>query len=148
LLAYDCIIRDLPEERHGFNVLGILGVRTNPETKLDMLFHCKDLSYDLSYDTKYYKLRAVVFSDNIMKEEFFVVVNSVYHLPWISVKIDTTRVELKKFMVDYGMRANLPCIDQMSQPLRDGKEVSATVKPGVKVGRRVFFLDICIRDVR
>ena len=37
--------------------------------------------------------------------------------------------------------------DQASAPLGDGKEVLAMVVRGVKDGKRVFYLDVGIRDI-
>jgi hypothetical protein len=133
------VFRNLPEERHGFNFSSICGVSDY-----------KFVSYtDLRNDTiRPTSRKAIIFSNDTTKEEFFVVVRVDEALPWIHVSTNITREVLWHllsfaFGVDYTVY-----VDQTSSALRNGKEVIVKVIRGVDNGERVFFLDVCIQDVK
>jgi hypothetical protein len=133
------VFRNLPEERHGFNFSGICGVSDY-----------KFVSYtDLRNDTiRPTSRKAIIFSNDTTKEEFFMVVRVDEALPWIHVSTNITREVLWHllsfaFGVDYTVY-----VDQTSSALRNGKEVIVKVIRGVDNGERVFFLDVCIQDVK
>jgi hypothetical protein len=80
-----------------------------------------------------------------------VIVSVGQALPWLHVSTNATREKLWKLLnpaapLTFGV--DDACVDQTSSALRNGKEVVAKVVRGVDDGERVFFLDVCIRDVK
>jgi len=81
-----------------------------------------------------------------------VVVRVCNALPWIRVSTNITRERLWN-LVDMDSTyvfgwSSTEYVDQTSSALRNGKEVVAKAVRGVDDGKRVFFLDVCIRDVK
>jgi hypothetical protein len=140
------IIRKRPDERHGFNISDICACQWGSDFKL---FSYPDLKSDR---IKPASRKAIVFSNDTTKEEFFVVVRVDNALPWIRVSTNITMEALWEllnsespfaFWGDY-----IEYVDQASSALGNRKEVVAEVVRGVVDGERVFFLDVCIRDVK
>ena len=140
------IIRKRPQERHGFNISD-----SDPA-------HWRFDSRFLSYTNPRYHLpkptlrKAITFSNDTTKEEFFVVVRVDHDLPWMHISTNITRETLYELLSSnspsaFGMDA-FSYVDQISAALRNGKEVVAKAVRGVDDGKRVFFLDVCIRDVQ
>jgi hypothetical protein len=141
------IIRKRPEERHGFNISDICG-------RCGWGYSSKFFSYpDLRSDTiRPASHKTIIFSNDTTKEEFFVVVRVDNALPWIGVSTNITRERLWDLLnldsrFAFGVD-NIWYVDQVSSALSNGKEVVAEVVRGVDDGERVFFLDVCIRDVK
>jgi hypothetical protein len=141
------IIRKRPEERHGFNISDIYGsLRWGSDIKFSSY---PDLRNDASRPVS---RKAIIFSNETTKEEFFVVVRVCNALPWIRVSTNITRERLWNLVdIDseyvFGV-SSTAYVDQTSSALRNGKEVVAKAVRGVDDGKRVFFLDVCIRDVK
>jgi hypothetical protein len=136
------IIRKCPDERHGFTISDICGRCVwGSDFKF---FSYPDLRDDMVRPAS---RKAIIFSNNTTKEEFFVVVRVNKALPWIHVSTNITREACLDspfaFGVDY-----TAYVDQTSSALRNGKEVIVKVICGVDNGERVFFLDVCIQDVQ
>jgi hypothetical protein len=141
-------IRQLPEKLHGFNISYIWGMGVDPENPAHVSqFYFKGLGYIKNKPTD---IQVVNFSNDVRKEEFFVIVK-VYDLvqsPWVSVFTNTSKDDLlEKCPLIYPF-APRPCVDQASASLGDGKEVLATMVRGMKDGKRACFVDVCIRDVK
>jgi hypothetical protein len=74
-------------------------------------------------------------------------------LPWIRVSTNITRERLwgllnfDSRLLPFGTD-HIWYFDQVSSALSNGKEVVAEGVRGVDDGKRVFFLDVCIRDVQ
>jgi hypothetical protein len=67
---------------------------------------------------------------------------------WISIITNTSRDDLSRqrnWLNSYERLTEHE--DQASALLEDGKEVLAMVVRGVKDGKRVFYLDVSIRDI-
>jgi hypothetical protein len=142
------IIRKRPEERNGFNISDICGKR-------HWEFSSTCFSYpDLRNDTTRPAFRKVIiFSNDTTKEEFFVIVRVDDDPPWICVSTNITRERLWDLLdldsrLSLGAKDYICYFDQVSSALSNGKEVVAEVVPGVDGGKRVFFLDVCIRDAQ
>jgi hypothetical protein len=140
------VIRQLPEEIHGFNISAILGWSRNSGKESYRHLYVNDLASNETNSP----LEAIIFSNDVKKEEFYVVVRylATGPWPWISIFTNTSRDDLMR-------QCGWPYIntrlaeyeDQASAPLGDGKEVLAMVVRGVKDGERVFYLDVSIRDI-
>jgi hypothetical protein len=142
------IIRQLPENIHGFNISGILGWHKAYEKPKQI--YRRPYANDLGYSVSYTDLEAIIFSNDVKKEEFLVVVRYLATGPWswLSIFTNTSRDDLLRQidrLSSYGRQDEYE--DQASAPLGDGKEVLAMVVRGVKDGKRVFYLDVGIRDI-
>jgi len=142
------IIRQLPENIHGFNISGILGWH-KAYGKPKHIYR-RPYANDLGYSVSNTDLEAIIFSNDVKKEEFYVVVRYLATGPWswLSIFTNTSRDDLLR-QIDWPSPHVRQDVyeDQASAPLGDGKEVLAMVVRGVKDGKRVFYLDVGIRDI-
>jgi Heterokaryon incompatibility protein (HET) len=142
------VFRELPETRHCFEISAGYGIFCGLDMEVNNKFSIgKELGFDAERSVDF---QLIAFSNYATKEEFFVVIRVSRHYPWISVLINTTLLELIKDFDLWDARSRAPqkynYQDRSSQILRAGQEVSAAVEPGVKDGKRVFLLDIYVRD--
>lgn len=139
------VIRQLPDKTYGFKVSSILvgsGHYENPK-------FCGHLFVnDHSYSVNSTPLEAIIFSNDVKKEEFFVVMRFFAAGPWswISIFTNTSRDDLLR-QCGWSHTHLGEYEDQASASLGDEKEVLAMVVRGMKDGKRVFYLDVSIRDV-
>jgi hypothetical protein len=141
------VIRQLPEEIYGFNFSGILGWSNDYEDPKIYRHLCVN---DLASNETNTALEAIIFSNDVKKEEFFIVIKYLATGPWswLSIFTNTSRDDLlRKSDWLYSLKRFGDYEDQASAPLGDGKEVLAMVVRGVKDGKRVFYLDVSIRDI-
>lgn len=132
-------IRDLPDIRFGFGM--------NKEDHNESF--SKIRRYGL-VDTQSTDFQIIAFSNQATKEEFFVVVRAYRPLPWISVRTNTTIHKLRKEFTlsrgGYALPSPFSYLDYSSVVLQGGRKATAIVVPGMKNGKRVFFLDLCIQE--
>jgi hypothetical protein len=143
------IIRELPEERYGFMISAICDGFFK-DADFTPVFSLKDLGYNASRPSRH---QAIIFLNNDTTERFFVVVRVDDPQPWITIKLNTTVEKLSDFLLSIDEpgvsgSANHPYVDQTSAFLQDGKQVLVSVVRGVRDGKRVSFVDTCIRERR
>jgi hypothetical protein len=140
------VLRQLPEKIHGFNISGILGWKNHYEKPK---FYSRLDVNDLGHIVPKMPLQAIIFSNDAKREEFFVVMRVLATEPWswISISTNTSRDDLlMQSGSPYSFERLSEYEDQAIAPLGDGKEILAMVVRGMKDDKRVFYLDVSIRD--
>jgi hypothetical protein len=159
------IVRSFPETLGGFSLTETCVDETkehdrHPAFILKELQIRQRLRFD-PYERPFSKPGGILFSNVESGEIFAVIVGERKGQEWIDIAIDFEHKHLKGIVESYRAEEeavggyipvtqprNSKALDRASKSLNGGKEAHASIVRGVERGKRVFFVDVCIRVIQ